>query len=103
MDLVKYLPLLSHAVAATLGALYVISVVANAALRVLPAAWIVYVERKLPRLAWLLRALRKIGGDLVPALQALYRTLTGTAYEPGKLPPAGVAVVVESKPQESGR
>jgi len=90
MDLVKYLPWISQALAATIGALYVISAVINAVLRVLPSTWIAYVEKNLPRLAWTLRAIRKIGGDLIPALQAAYRVITGAPYQPGALPPAGL-------------
>jgi hypothetical protein len=82
IDLVKLLPTVAQVVAILLGVLYALSAFANAVMRLLPAPWVVGAEKRWPRVAHVLRACRKAGGDLIPALQSLYRALTGAPFSP---------------------
>jgi hypothetical protein len=83
LDLVKLLPSIVQAIGALLGVLYALSVFVNAVARSIPSAWIIATEARAPRVAWFARAVRKLGGDAIPALKALYAALAGKSYEPG--------------------
>ena len=88
----KFLPVAVQALGVLLGLLYAFSLFVNAVQRVVPPAWMTYVEQHAPRVAWLARATRKIGGDAIPALQALYKALAGHPYQLGDARVAGPGV-----------
>jgi hypothetical protein len=89
LSLMKYLPVAIQTLGVLIGILYAFSLFVNAVQRMLPPVWIAYVEKHAPRVAWLARATRKIGGDVIPALQSVHKALAGHPYVLGEPMPSG--------------
>ncbi len=92
MQLLTYLPTAIVALGTVIGLLSMTLGVISTIGRMLPSAWVLYVERNIPRLAWGFRAARKFGNDAIPVLQAVYKMLAGHPYEPVAPAPARPSV-----------